>query len=117
MRTIPAFVTIDDDLGMPYSDRERRDGCIYLEMNAYNDIGDHVGSLSEIEFFKDSNDWVSGRFYFVSEIPERCDHLREVARGLGLPERPVDLMNPDQREQLFLEITLWLRFAECFGIN
>ena len=82
-----AYVTIENDLGMQYSDRKPSGpGSMFLEMTAYDAADKIVGSLSEIEFFEDGKDWVRGTFHYVAQIPEACDHLRNVARDLGLPE-------------------------------
>lgn len=86
-QTTPAYVIVDHDSDMPRADRPGTPGrSIWLEMTAYDAGDDIVGSLSEIEFYRDESDWVCGKFFSIYQIPERCDHLREVARELGLPE-------------------------------
>lgn len=85
--SFPDFVVIDDDhepsLGT-------LDNMVVLEMTAYRALlgkpAAIVDSLCDIDFFADSDDWVRGTFYHVSEIPERCTHLREIARDMRLPE-------------------------------
>ena len=48
--------------------------------------GEILDSLSDSAFFTEANDWTTGVFYSVAEIPTRCEHLRDIARGMGLPE-------------------------------
>jgi hypothetical protein len=45
-----------------------------------------TGGISCIDFLRAHDDWTTGRFDSVEAIPARCDYLREVARGLELPE-------------------------------
>jgi hypothetical protein len=56
-----------------------------LETVAYDENGIVTGSLCGSEFFEDADDWATGTFYHLSEIPDRCEHLREIAQDLGLP--------------------------------
>jgi len=61
---------------------------LQLVMLAYDSESEITGSLSCIDFLKDSDEWTTGRFDSVSEIPARCDYLREIAREMNLPEGP-----------------------------
>ena len=43
-----------------------------------------VDSLGGIDFFADSNEWATGTFYRLSQLPE--GYLRELARDFGLTD-------------------------------
>lgn len=47
-----------------------------------DDAGNVVESLSNSVFLADADDWTTGSFGSVEEIPARCLHLREVAADL-----------------------------------
>lgn len=48
----------------------------------YNDKDERIGSLSNSVFYEAADDWETGTFNTVDEIPARCPHLREVATNL-----------------------------------
>ena len=66
-----------DDLGI---DRP----SIVLQATAWL-AGKNVSSLCDIDFFATDTDWIRGAFTRVSHIPERCPHLRSLAKNMGLP--------------------------------
>lgn len=82
-------VVIDYDQDAPYRDSPKEyhtdHTVVVLEMVAYDENGTITGSLCDIDFFEDADDWTIGTYYHLSEIPDRCAHLREVAQDLGLP--------------------------------
>lgn len=47
-----------------------------------------VNSLGNIDFIEPWNDWTTGTFYFVNDIPKRCRYQRSLARDAGLRYRP-----------------------------
>jgi hypothetical protein len=59
---------------------------VQFTMIAYDEDGKVTDSLSCIDFLEAGDQYTTGRFDSVSDIPARCDYLREVARGMGLPE-------------------------------
>ena len=81
----------DDEEGLPqfkiehYDERGVPRPGIVLEASGYR-RGKHINGLGGIDFYAADNDWVRGVFHRISEIPERCSHLREIARDMGLPE-------------------------------
>ncbi len=88
----PDCVTFDDDdEGMSehkaahYDEQGEPRPEIVLQASAWR-AGEYVSGLSDIDFYADGDDWVRGTFYRVSDIPERCPHLRQIARDLELPE-------------------------------
>lgn len=87
---VPDYVVIeyDPDGPSPYKRKiHEADGRAYvtLQVLAYHDGDDlPVDSLSDIDFFEDDADWVCGTYRSVAEIPERCEHLRDIAADMGL---------------------------------
>lgn len=87
---VPDYVVIeyDPDGPSPYKRKiHEEDGRPYvtLQVVAYHDGQDlPVDSLSDIDFFEDDADWVCGTYRSVAEIPERCEHLRDIAADMGL---------------------------------
>lgn len=55
-----------------------------LEMTEEDDDWRVVDSLGGIDFLTSSDDWATGTFYHVSQIPD--GYLRELAREASLPE-------------------------------
>ena len=57
--------------------------CVY-EMGPDDEDWRCVDSLGGIDFFADSNEWATGTFYRLSQLPE--GYLRELARDFGLTD-------------------------------
>lgn len=85
-----AYVVIDYDQDAPYQhtvkDYDDDKQYVILEMVAYTADHKITGSLCEIDFYEEEDDWTTGRFDNVSEIPAQCEHLRQIAKDLGLPD-------------------------------
>ena len=83
---VPDYVEIRDD----HDARPEQEGVVVLEMIAYSIVGDNrvevIDSLCDIDFFEDSDTYVRGVFDRVTDIPAVCEHLREIARDMRLPE-------------------------------
>jgi hypothetical protein len=74
-------------------DRSEED-YVALETLIYRDddmYGIPLTSLSNSVFNRDDNDWVTGVFNSVEDIPERCQHLREVAGDLLREAQSVEI--------------------------
>lgn len=85
------YVVIEQDPDGPSQmkaaqwDERRR--YVVLQMCGYRDGDDMlVASVGDIDFFDDEGDWTMGRFTCVCAIPVQCEHLRALARDMGLPE-------------------------------
>ena len=85
-------VTFDTDEGgltpeleRHYAESGEETPEIVLQASSWR-AGEYVSGLGGISFYASDDDHVWGCFYHVSEIPERCSHLREIARQLELPE-------------------------------
>ena len=85
---IPDCVVIDydSDPDLSWVDEDDTRPRATLEMIAYTENGTVADSLCNIDFYEDGDDWVTGTFYRIRAIPERCEYLREIARGMKLPE-------------------------------
>ena len=57
--------------------------CVY-EMGENDEDWQLVDSLCGIDFLQAKNDWQTGTFYHVSDLPK--GYLRQLAREAGLPE-------------------------------
>jgi hypothetical protein len=64
------------------------DNHVALAMVAYDRHNEVTDSLGSIDFLADGDDWTTGTFYYVSDIPRACRYLRSLAREAGLPYRP-----------------------------
>jgi hypothetical protein len=86
-KTTHVVIDYDQDADAYWHEREPGDTRphVMLETVAYDENGIVTGSLCGSEFFEDADDWATGTFYHLSEIPDRCEHLREIAQDLGLP--------------------------------
>jgi hypothetical protein len=73
----------DPDFSWLEEDEDRE--MVALQMAAYRN-GECVNSLCNISFYETDNDWETGEYECVSDIPARCEHLREIARDMELPE-------------------------------
>ncbi|HET6927453.1 MAG TPA: hypothetical protein VFI48_11455, partial [Hyphomicrobiaceae bacterium] len=64
------------DAGTPY---------VVLQICAYRSGNPlPVTSIGDIDFYADGGDWVRGTFTSIASIPAQCEHLRALARDLGL---------------------------------
>jgi hypothetical protein len=85
------YVVIDDDLdGISEMKRAQwSPNCRYvvLQISGYRS-GESlpVNGIGDIDFYASGDDWIRGTFTSVASIPERCGHLRALARDLGLPK-------------------------------
>jgi hypothetical protein len=88
---IDTFTVEDDEEGLSSHKRDQyREDCtplpeVVLSAEGYRN-GALVNSLGDIDFYEDGGDWTRGSFKRVSEIPANCEHLRGIARDMGLPE-------------------------------
>lgn len=55
---------------------------VVLDMIAYDESGEVVDSLGGISFLDKEDDWTTGYFHSVEEIPARFTHLREIAQEM-----------------------------------
>jgi len=56
--------------------------ALAMVVYAFDDTADDwdvIDSLGGIDFLADSDDWTTGTFYRVEDIPARCAYLRELA--------------------------------------
>ncbi len=51
-------------------------------------LADVIDSLGGIDFLRESDDWTTGTFWYVNDIPKRCRYQRDLARNAGLRYRP-----------------------------
>lgn len=62
---------------------------VALSMVVFDDsTGDIIDSLGGIDFLEESDDWGTGLFHYVSDIPKQWRYLRSLARDAGLRYRP-----------------------------
>lgn len=47
-----------------------------------------LDSLGGIDFLRDEDNWTTGTFCYVNDIPKRCRYQRTLAREAGLRYRP-----------------------------
>ena len=47
-----------------------------------------VDSLGGIDFLESSDNWCTGTFWYINDIPKRCAYQRSLAREAGLRYRP-----------------------------
>jgi hypothetical protein len=65
-----------------FKDEDPRDH-IALEVVLYDDAGVVIDSLCGIDFIEARDDWTTGCFDSVEDIPARCEYLREIAQMMA----------------------------------
>lgn len=94
----PSYEPVYDSLEDMHAKRNPLDGHWYrnpanhvalemlvLELTDDSDDWQIVDSLGGIDFLWPANDWITGTFYRVSDLPIACEYQRELAREAGLP--------------------------------
>ena len=60
------------------------DNHVALAAVAYDEDGNVLDSVGGIDFLCDSDDWGTGTFYRVCQLP--AGYLRDIAKEMGLPD-------------------------------